>query len=298
MIPVLVLSSQTLNAQSHCFETSYTSYQIPDSLFIIPNTIQVKDKSSTELKYDILDNVLIIDESRDGDVFSICFNYILKKSEIVESGVSENLYDSSARFTNTIQIQDKENQTTQELLGLEGIQISGAYMRSVSGGGQQSAMMHSVMDLTIAGNISEDLKLQARMTDQQMPFEPEGNTQRLQDFDRVNIQLIHENWGLEAGDLLIQSNRNLSFLKFNRQVQGLGVSSSKLSFDSTDSKTQVVTSFARSKTGIQTIEPLEGVLGPYRIEGPQNEPFIFLLAGSEKYFLMGNSWKEDLKMIT
>ncbi len=295
MIPVLVLSSQTLNAQSHCFETSYTSYQIPDSLFIIPNTIQVKDKSSTELKYDILDNVLIIDESRDGDVFSICFNYILKKSEIVESGVSENLYDSSARFTNTIQIQDKENQTTQELLGLEGIQISGAYMRSVSGGGQQSAMMHSVMDLTIAGNISEDLKLQARMTDQQMPFEPEGNTQRLQDFDRVNIQLIHENWGLEAGDLLIQSNRNLSFLKFNRQVQGLGVSSSKLSFDSTDSKTQVVTSFARSKTGIQTIEPLEGVLGPYRIEGPQNEPFIFLLAGSEKIFLDGKLLERGLE---
>ena len=85
------------------------------------------------------------------------------------------------------------------------------------------------------------------MTDQQMPFEPEGNTQRLQDFDRVNVQLIHENWGLEAGDLLIQSNPDLNFLRFNRQVQGLGVSSSKLSFDSTDSKTQAVTSFARKQ---------------------------------------------------
>lgn len=287
LIPVLILSSQLLNAQSHCFQTSYTSYQVPDSVIIIHNTLQVKDKAEKELRYDILDDVLIIKESQEGDVFNICFNYILKNTELVKSAVPENWYDSTARFTSSIPIQDMENQTTQELLGLGGIQISGAYMRSVSGGGQQSAMMHSVMDLTIAGNISEDLKLQARMTDQQMPFEPEGNTQRLQDFDRVNVQLIHENWGLEAGDLLIQSNPDLNFLRFNRQVQGLGVSSSKLSFDSTDSKTQAVTSFARSKTGIQTIEPLEGVLGPYRIEGPQNEAFIFLLAGSEKVFLDG-----------
>ncbi|MGM0580893.1 MAG: hypothetical protein ACQETL_09455 [Bacteroidota bacterium] len=295
LIPVLILSPQLLNAQSQCFETSYTSYQLPDSILVIPSTIQVKNQSGKELTHEIFDNILKINESKKGDVFSICFNYVQKSTELVKSAVPEKLYDSTARFKNTIQIQDEKNQSTQELLGLEGIQISGAYMRSVSGGGQQSAMMHSVMDLTIAGNISEDLELKARMTDQQMPFEPEGNTQRLQDFDRVNVQLIHENWGLEAGDLLIQSNQNLNFLKFNRQVQGLGVSSSKLSFDSTDSKTKAVTSFARSKTGVQTIEPLEGVLGPYRIEGPQNEPFIFLLAGSEKVYLDGELLERGLE---
>jgi hypothetical protein len=151
------------------------------------------------------------------------------------------------------------------------------------------------MDLTISGDISDDLKLQARMTDQQMPFEPEGNTQRLQDFDRVNVQLIHKNWGLEAGDLNIQSSEQLSFLKYNRQVQGLGVSSSKLSFDSTDANTQIVSSFARSKTGMRNIEPLEGVLGPYRVEGPENEPFIFIIAGSEKVFLDGKQLQRGLE---
>ena len=295
LVLVLFLSPQLINAQSNCVETKYTSYQIPDSILLIPSTIQLTDRSGNELDYEIFDNVLKINDSQEGDVFSICFNYILKKTDIVKSAVPENWYDSTARFTSTAHIQNNKNPTTQEFLGLGGIQINGAYMRSLSGGGQQSAMMHSVMDLTISGNISEDLKLQARMTDQQMPFEPEGNTQRLQDFDRVNVQLIHENWGLEAGDLHIQSNQNLSFLRYNRQVQGLGVSSSKLSFDSTDSKTQAVTSFARSKTGIQTIEPLEGVLGPYRIDGPQNEPFIFLLAGSEKVYLDGKLLERGLE---
>lgn len=286
-ILVLFISPKFLYAQSNCFETEYTSYQIPDSILIISSTIQINNIAGEELGYEIFDNVLKINECQEGEFFRVCFNYVLKETELVKSAVPEEWYDSTARFTNNIQVQEEKNRSTQELLGLGGIQIDGAYMRSVSGGGQQSAMMHSVMDLTISGNISEDLQLQARMTDQQMPFEPEGNTQRLQDFDRVNFQLIHENWGMEAGDLDIQSNRDLNFLRFNRQVQGLAISSTKLSFDSTDSKTQAVTSFARSKTGIQSIQPLEGVLGPYRIDGPQNEPFIFLLAGSEKVFLDG-----------
>ena len=79
LIPVLILSSQLLNAQSHCFQTSYTSYQVPDSVIIIHNTLQVKDKAEKELRYDILDDVLIIKESQEGDVFNICFNYTPEK---------------------------------------------------------------------------------------------------------------------------------------------------------------------------------------------------------------------------
>ena len=193
---VLLLSPQLLNAQSHCVETSYTSYQIPDSVLMIRSSIEVGSSSNSDIDYEVIDDVLIIKSSYKREEFRICYNYVLKKHEVVKPAVPENWYDSTARFTNSVPIQEKTDQTTQELLGLGGIEINGAYMRSVSGGGQQSAMMHSVMDLTISGNISEDLKLKARMTDQQMPFEPEGNTQRLQDFDRVNVQLIHENWRL------------------------------------------------------------------------------------------------------
>jgi hypothetical protein len=290
-----ILSPQFLSAQNHCFQTTYSALSLPDSVLVVSSSLEIQNQFGENISYELSEGLLKINKLEDHDTVRICFNYIPKNQEIVKTAVPEQLFDSSARFQEKLKIESSNQKSTQELLGLGGIEISGAFMRSVSAGGQQSAMMHSVMDLTIAGNISDDLKLQARLTDQQMPFEPEGNTQRLQDFDRVNVQLIHENWGLEAGDLNIQSNSNLNFLKFNRQVQGLGVSSSKLSFDSTQSNTQLVTSFARSKTGVQNIEPLEGVLGPYRIEGPQNEPFIFILAGSEKVFLDGSQLQRGLE---
>ncbi|HET8861031.1 hypothetical protein [Marivirga sp.] len=284
-----------MNAQNHCFQTNYSALSLPDSVIIIPASITVKNYIGNRIPHKYLDGFLKIEKSEKEQFLTVCFNYIAKNQEIVATAVPEHLFDSTAIFTDKINSDVLAQESTQEFLGLGGIEISGAFMRSVSAGGQQSAMMHSVMDLTISGNISDDLKLQARMTDQQMPFEPEGNTQRLQDFDRVNVQLIHENWGLEAGDLNIQSSNQLNFLKYNRQVQGLGVSSSNLSFDSTQSNTQLVSSFARTKTGVQNIEPLEGVLGPYRIEGPQNEPFIFIIAGSEKVLLDGEQLQRGLE---
>ena len=291
----IFISPVLLNAQNQCFETTYSAISLPDSILIISSSIQVENQFGKIIPHKLSEGFLKFNITDSKDTLKVCFNYIPKKQQIVAAAVPEHFFDSTARFTNKVYTENITSKSTQELLGLGGIEISGAFMRSVSAGAQQSAMMHSVMDLTISGNISEDLKLQARMTDQQMPFEPEGNTQRLQDFDRVNVQLIHKNWGLEAGDLNIQSSNHLNFLRYNRQVQGLGISSSKLSFDSTQSNTQLVTSFARSKTGVQNIEPLEGVLGPYRIEGPQNEPFIFILAGSEKVFLDGEQLQRGLE---
>jgi len=282
-------------AQSHCYTTTYSAIAVPDSILLIPSSIHVENQLGLKIDHDLSDGFLKLNKNGMSDTLKVCFNYISKNRQIVNTAVPEYLFDSTARFKEAVLVDKTGAKTTQEFLGLGGIEISGAFMRSVSAGGQQSAMMHSVMDLTISGDISENLKLQARLTDQQMPFEPEGNTQRLQDFDRVNVQLIHENWGLEAGDLNIQSSQDLQFLKFNRQVQGLAVSSSKLSFDSTNSNTEVVTSFARSKTAVQNIEPIEGVLGPYKVEGPQNEPFIFILAGSEKVFLDGKQMQRGVE---
>ncbi|WNB18515.1 hypothetical protein [Marivirga arenosa] len=283
------------NAQNHCFKTQYSSFSIPDSIIIVPATIKVKNSKNEDFPYELHHDYLKIQRGNYTGELEVCYNYVSVKKSIVETAVPEKLFDSSAIFTDykvPISIGNKSNQ---ELLGLGALNISGAFMRSVSAGRQQSTMMHSVMDLTISGAISDELDVKARLTDQQLPFEPEGNTQRLQDFDRVNIQLIHNDWAVEAGDLNLRPTKTFNFLKYNRQVQGIGLSTSKLSIDSTNSNTELVVSFARSKAGVQNIEPIEGVLGPYRIEGPQNEPFIFILAGSETVYLDGEKLERGLE---
>ncbi len=218
----------------------------------------------------------------------ICYDYLLRKQSLVKSVLAPNLYDSAVLFTEINPTGDWKEKRTEELLGLDGIEIEGAFLRSVSGGQRTGTYMHAAMDLKISGKLSDDLFVKAILTDQQLPFEPEGNTQRLQDFDRVNIQLIHDNWMLEGGDINLKSSDDLSFLRYNRLVQGIGVSTPRLTIDSTkSSNTSIVSSISSSKVGTQNITPIEGVLGPYRIEGPQNEPFIFLIAGSERVFVNG-----------
>ncbi len=299
ILVLIVLFSGTilsLQAQNICFQTERTNIILPDSVVIISSSIKVKTTADEliDFEYDNTSSYLNFDYQGTQSNYTICFNYLPHTSALVDAPLSISLYDSTVLFKDKA-VHEGVKPSTQEILGLSGLNVDGAFMRSVSGGGQQSVFMHSVMDLRISGEISDDLMLEARLTDQQIPFEPEGNTQRLQDFDRVNVKLKHKTWSLQGGDILVKSEKESHFLRYNRQVQGVGISTNRLSMDTLDSNSEVISSFSRSKTGMQLITPIEGVLGPYRIKGPQNEPFIFILAGSERVYLDGKLLERGLE---
>ena len=46
-------------------------------------------------------------------------------------------------------------------------------------------------------------------------------------------------------------------------------------------------SVAKGRFASINVDPIEGVLGPYRVRGPNNERFIIVIAGSEKVFVDG-----------
>lgn len=283
---IAMLLVNQLKGQSTCTALKSDSLFVPDSIVLIPGSIRLNDDYLQPNDYLITDGFIIL-KHVDGSEKTICYNYLIRKKSLVGSEIASGLYDSTALF-HTQKAKNRQYSNTADLLGLNGIEIDGAFMRSVSGGQNTGAFMHAAMDLQLSGALSKELMLKARLTDQQLPFEPEGNTQRLQDFDRINIQLLHKNWALEGGDIDIRSAESLSFLRYNRLVQGIGISTPVLSLDSTkSSSTSLITSISRSKVGTQQIKPIEGVLGPYRIEGPANEAFIFVIAGSERIFLNG-----------
>jgi len=291
---ISTLVANRLYAQQMCLEIKSAKIRVPDSIIIIPNSITLNDSLLASDAFELANQQLILSEANDSSA-SLCFSYLLRQNKLIEPALAANLYDSTVLFKPQYR-NTQEYKNTQELLGLNGIEIEGAFLRSVSGGQNRGAYMHSAMDLKLTGQLSDDLYLNATLTDQQLPFEPEGNTQRLQDFDRVNIQLIHDNWTLQGGDIGIRSAKDFNFLRYDRLVQGVGISTPRLSLDSTaSSSTSVVSSISRSKVGTQTLKSIEGVLGPYRIEGPQNEPFIFLIAGSERVYLNGELLERGLE---
>src|SRR5690606_18524159 len=130
----------------------------------------------------------------------------------------------------------------------------------------------------------------ASITDQQVPFQPEGNTQQLQDFDNVILELYNDKMSLSAGDIVL-SQRRSEFLRYNKNVQGLSFTSNYQISGNWEASSQGGISIAKGKFASTELPVMEGVLGPYKIKGPQNERFVIIMANSEKVFLDGKLLK-------
>lgn len=173
----------------------------------------------------------------------------------------------------------------EQFIELKDFQKNGSFVRGLSLGNAQNVFVNSALNLQLEGKISDDLALSMSISDQQIPYQPEGNTLQLQQIDRVFMRLTHKNGSLTGGDIVLQ-NRDNHFLKFYKNTQG-GLLETNYKVGKTDAKTFAGIASARGKFYSATIAPSEGVQGPYRLKGPNGELFIIILANSERVFIDG-----------
>src|SRR5207253_336760 len=100
------------------------------------------------------------------------------------------------------------------------LEYNGSYGRSISLGNNQDAALQSHFNLQASGYLPDSIRLEAAISDNTLPFQPEGNTQRIQDFDQVYIRLTKRQHMLQLGDYNIEQPKSY-FLNFNKRVQGL-----------------------------------------------------------------------------
>ncbi|AFM06276.1 hypothetical protein Fleli_3974 [Bernardetia litoralis DSM 6794] len=214
-------------------------------------------------------------------------NWNFKRSqEEYEQAAMQNFIDTVDRKAEKKKIITEERQ---ELFS-SNLQKSGSITRGVSVGNQQDVFVNSNLNLQLEGKLTDEIELTAIISDQNVPFQPEGNTQQIQQFDRIQIQLRHKNASLTAGDVTLKQgigNNSPHFMRFYKNVLG-GVLQTNFQRDSTFSTQQKI-SLAAAKGQFQSYQlPVqEGVQGAYRLVGANNESFIIVQAGSEKVFLDG-----------
>lgn len=176
------------------------------------------------------------------------------------------------------------------LVRMEGLQSSGSITRGITVGNNQNAGLNSAMNLQLSGRISEDLSILAVISDQNIPFQPEGTTRQIQDFDKVFIRISGLGASLTAGDLELERPSS-HFMHFNRKARG-----GMITYQDTLKKgalgggrmeTVAAGAVARGKYARNQIRGGEGNQGPYRLSGSDNESLIMILAGSERVFLDG-----------
>lgn len=175
----------------------------------------------------------------------------------------------------------------EELFDFGTMQKYGAITRGVSFGNRQSLFVNSSLNLQMDGKLDENLFLSAVITDQNVPYQPEGNTQQIRDFDNVFIKLYNDRFDVTAGDVVLQQPNDAGyFLRYYKNVQGLQASyqgqSGKWKHES-----RVSGALSKGKFNSAVLEPIDGLNGPYKLRGPNGERFIIVLANSEKVFLEG-----------
>jgi hypothetical protein len=164
----------------------------------------------------------------------------------------------------------------------------GSISRGIIMGNNQNASVSSNLNLQIAGKLSDNMNILAAITDDNIPIQPDGNSQQLQEFDKVFIQLYNQKTKLIAGDFEITKPAGY-FLNINKKGQG-GLLNTRIPLKKNPSssfETTISGAIAKGQFCRKSFQGQEGNQGPYKLTGCANEQYIIVLAGSERIYING-----------
>jgi hypothetical protein len=183
-----------------------------------------------------------------------------------------------ARPTSTFSVDD--------LFGAD-LQKSGSIVRGFTVGSNRDLSLTSGFRMQMAGKIASDVEVVAALTDENTPIQPEGNTQTLQEIDKVFVEIRSTDLSATLGDFNLEFGGN-EFGLYRRKLQGAkGVANYRADF--ANGSAVVSGAVNRGKFHTNEFQGIEGVQGPYRLNGQNNERNIIIIAGTEKVFVSGES---------
>jgi hypothetical protein len=277
------------NGQKCRWVSAFSSPIHLDSLSVLPSSIKIVDYQgdTPKFSYDINTGLLKWNSHIEEDSVLVCYQTLPFQFNKPYYKRSLAQYDSNAYFADYKRvIGGQVNEKREELFATDQLHKTGAITRGLSLGSNQNVFVNSALNLQLEGKLTDEVNIRASITDQNVPFQPEGNTRQLQEFDRVLIELYNDKLSLSAGDVVFQ-NKASHFLRYYKNVQGGQFESNYMIGEKTKATTSVGASMAKGKFASIFIDPIEGVQGPYRLRGPNDERFIIVLSNSEKVFLDG-----------
>ena len=181
----------------------------------------------------------------------------------------------------TVKVAEIRSDFIEDIFAGSDLQKSGSLFRGFTIGNNRDLTLQSGFRLQMSGKLSKDIEITAALTDENTPIQPEGNTQKLQEIDKVFVELRTSNITTTLGDIDVNFSGS-EFFNFSKKLQG---AKGFAEFGKTN--LFVSGALTRGRFASNSFNGIDGVQGPYRLVGADNEVNIIVIAGSEKVFIDG-----------
>ncbi|MBN1293406.1 MAG: hypothetical protein JXB48_16320 [Candidatus Latescibacteria bacterium] len=162
-----------------------------------------------------------------------------------------------------------------------GLSFGGSKTFEVSTGTDKSVALNQTLRLNISGKITDDISLNAVISDQNIPITPEGDTRELSELDRVLIELRGKNFSADMGDTDLKRSTG-RWQTYSRRLSGAHL---KVNHDNITVFGSGAVSEGRYMS--TTINPVEGNQGPYRLIASNGSTHISIIPGTERLWING-----------
>ena len=271
---------------------NFNNYYTLSRISIVPHSeiIRLRNKILTDKQYNFSykTNSFSLSDSLAYSIFDTLFvtyksyNLGLKKNYKNRSLVVR--YDKESGDTIRVATAEQQGFSAESIFG-RGMQKSGTLVRGFTVGTNRDFSLNSGLRLQLSGRLSNDIEVVAALTDENTPIQPEGNTERLDELDKVFIQIKHPLATGTFGDYQLQRKQG-EFGYIDRKLQGL-----LGEFNIKNTNGYVAVASSRGKFTNNNFNGIDGVQGPYILSGINGERDIIILAGTEKVYLDGIEMK-------
>jgi hypothetical protein len=162
-----------------------------------------------------------------------------------------------------------------------GLRSSGSFLRGVRVASGGSMVMESGLQLSVTGQVGPNVQVEAFLSDRNSPIQPEGNSQSLEEIDRIHVKVQSPSWRVLMGDFDLRMRQG-RYLNYQRTVDGL-----QGGYQTADARALMHFALARGRYHRLEFLGQDGVQGPWQLLAESGSSQIVVLAGSERVFLDG-----------
>lgn len=274
-------------------------FQRSDTI-VVQDTVKLSSKGLIKEKFSVRDelgnlipnNLYKIDHLKGEILFD---SSLINQNLVVEYFIHPQLQNTTYFSKDTALIVKPQKENIFYTLGevpkedkkiFDGLNSRGSLVRGIRFGNNQSASVQSSLDLQLSGNLTEEIGINAVISDNNVPIEADGFTQQLQEFDKVYIELFNKNSKVKAGHIDLDQKEDF-FGNFTQKVTGVQVETLLKHGNNSTTKIHMAGSSTRGEFATKKFNGENGNQGPYRLSGNNNELFIIIVSGSERVFIDG-----------